>query len=58
MCLEQIVEEARRLHDAKVPLDQAPRAALLGAYAYWTRTAQNLPDALKRVYMEADGQLK
>jgi glyoxylase-like metal-dependent hydrolase (beta-lactamase superfamily II) len=58
MCLEQIVGEARRLHDAKVPLDQAPRAALLGAYAYWTRTAQNLPDALKRVYMEADGQLK
>jgi glyoxylase-like metal-dependent hydrolase (beta-lactamase superfamily II) len=58
MCMEQIVGEARRLHDAKVPLDQAPRAAILGPYAYWTRAAQNLPDALKRVYMEADGQLK
>ena len=58
MCLEQIVEEGKRLHDAKVSLDQAPRAALLGAYAYWTRTAQNLPDALKRIYMEVDGQLK
>ncbi len=58
MCLEQIVGEGRRLHDAKIPLDQAPRAALLGAYAYWTRSAQNLPDALKRVYLEADGQLK
>jgi glyoxylase-like metal-dependent hydrolase (beta-lactamase superfamily II) len=58
LCLEKLVSDAKRLHDAKVPLENAPRRAMLGSYAYWTRAAYNLPDGLKRVYMEADGQLK
>ena len=56
--LEMLEREGRRLHDAGVPLDQAPRQSVLGPFAYWTRAAQNLPDGLKRVYLEADGQLK
>jgi glyoxylase-like metal-dependent hydrolase (beta-lactamase superfamily II) len=57
-CLERLDSEGRRLHDSKVPLENAPRNARLGSCAYWTRAAYNLPDGLKRVYMEVDGQLK
>jgi glyoxylase-like metal-dependent hydrolase (beta-lactamase superfamily II) len=56
-CLAALVAEGHRLHDAKVPLEGAPRLARLGGYAYWTRAAYNLPDGLKRVYQEADGRL-
>lgn len=58
MCLESVVAEGYRLHDEKIPLENAERLARLGHYAYWTRAAYNLPDDLRRVYMEADGKLK
>ena len=57
-CLEYAVAEGRRLHDAKVPLEDATYRSDLGQYAYWTRAAQNLQDAFHRIYMEADGQLR
>jgi glyoxylase-like metal-dependent hydrolase (beta-lactamase superfamily II) len=57
-CLERLDSEGKRLHDAKVPLENAARNTRLGSCAYWTRAAYNLQDGLKRVYMEADGQLK
>jgi glyoxylase-like metal-dependent hydrolase (beta-lactamase superfamily II) len=57
LCLERLVSEGQRLHDAQVPLENAERVAALGPYAYWTRAAYNLPDGLKRVYLQADGQL-
>jgi glyoxylase-like metal-dependent hydrolase (beta-lactamase superfamily II) len=56
-CLAALDAEGHRLHDARVPLEGAPRLTRLGPYAYWTRAAYNLPDGLKRVYQEADGQL-
>jgi glyoxylase-like metal-dependent hydrolase (beta-lactamase superfamily II) len=58
LCLERLVSEGQRLHDAHVPVESAERVAALGPYAYWTRAAYNLPDGLRRVYLQADGQLK
>lgn len=56
--LERVVAEGRRLHDANVPVDEAAGAARFGDIGSWTRAAENAPGALKRVYMELDGQLK
>jgi glyoxylase-like metal-dependent hydrolase (beta-lactamase superfamily II) len=56
--LEKVVSEGYRLRAAGVPLARAPRSAILGPFGYWTRAAQNLPEALGRVYAEAAGELK
>ncbi len=56
--LEKIVSEGYRLHAAGVPLARAARSAILGPFGYWTRAAQNLPEALGRVYAEAGGELR
>jgi hypothetical protein len=41
-----------------VPADQAATEADFGSYANWTRRTDNAAGALKRVYMELDGELK
>jgi hypothetical protein len=56
--VETVVSEGYRLRAAGVPLARAPRSSILGPFGYWTRAAQNLPDALGRVYAEAAGELK
>ena len=56
--LERVIAEGKRLHDARVPVDEAPSRADWGAYAGWWRRSDNAAGALKRVYMELDGQLK
>ena len=58
LAVEKVVSEGYRLRKANVPLARAPRSAILGPYGYWTRAAQNLPEALGRVYAEAAGELK
>jgi glyoxylase-like metal-dependent hydrolase (beta-lactamase superfamily II) len=55
--LETVVAEGRRLHDAHVPVDTAASSASFGDLGAWTRAAENAPGALKRIYMELDGQL-
>lgn len=55
--LERVVAEGRRLHGLKVPVDEAPDRADLGAFAAWTRKNENVAGALKRIYMELDGEL-
>ena len=55
--LERVVAEGRRLHDLNVPVDEAPTRANLGDFGGWTRRSENAAGALKRVYMELDGQL-
>jgi cyclase len=55
--LERVIAEGRRLHDAHVPVDEAPAHADFGPFASWTRAADNAAGALTRVYMELDGQL-
>ncbi len=56
--LERVVAEGKRLHDAGVPVDEAAAKADFGEYSTWWRRAENAPGALKRVYMELDGQLE
>ena len=58
MALERIIEEGRRLHEAGTSLENATAAARFEPYDGWTRAANNAFAALKRVYMELDGQLK
>ena len=58
MALERIIEEGRRLHDAGTSLENATAAARFEPYDGWTRAANNAFAALKRVYIELDGQLK
>jgi glyoxylase-like metal-dependent hydrolase (beta-lactamase superfamily II) len=55
--LERVIAEGRRLHELKMPLEKALVAADFGRYEEWTRKENNAPGALKRVYMELDGQL-
>lgn len=55
--LENLVSESRRLHDAKVAVEAAPRAINLGEFQYWYRAVNNVPDAVAQVYLEIDGKL-
>jgi glyoxylase-like metal-dependent hydrolase (beta-lactamase superfamily II) len=55
--LERVMAEGRRLHDQKVPVDDAASKADFGPFATWTRRSENAAGALKRVYMELDGEL-
>jgi len=56
--LERILAEGKRLHDAGTDLENASASARFEPYDAWTRAANNAYAALKRVYMELDGQLK
>ena len=56
--LENLVSESRRLHAAKVPLETAYRNINLGEFQYWYRAANNMPDAVRQVYLTLDGKLK
>jgi hypothetical protein len=55
--LENLVSEGRRLHAAGTPLDTAYRNINLGEFQYWYRAANNMPDALRAVYLEIEGKL-
>ncbi len=56
--LENLVSETRRLHDQKVALENVPRLINLGEFQYWYRAANNLPDAVRQIYLEIEGKLK
>lgn len=56
--LEIVLGEGRRLHDTRVPIDEAAAGANFGDISSWIRRPENAAAALKRVYMEIDGQLK
>lgn len=58
LAIEQIISEGTRLHERKVPIENATASANFGPYDNWTRAANNAFAALKRVYLELDGQLK
>jgi glyoxylase-like metal-dependent hydrolase (beta-lactamase superfamily II) len=55
--MENLVSESRRLHAARVSVDNAPRLINLGEFQYWYRAANNLPDAIRQVYLEIEGKL-
>jgi glyoxylase-like metal-dependent hydrolase (beta-lactamase superfamily II) len=56
--LEWVMATGKRLHDEKVPVDDAVSRVDFGQYGTWTRRAENAAGAFKRVYMELDGELK
>jgi glyoxylase-like metal-dependent hydrolase (beta-lactamase superfamily II) len=58
LALERVRAEGRRLHGSGVSVDDAAKAADFGEFGAWFRVQENAPGALKRVYMELDGQLK
>lgn len=58
LALERVIAEGTRLHDAHVPVELAADRADFGPYTTWTRRADNAAGALKRVYMQLDGQLR
>ena len=58
LALERILAEGTRLHDAGITIENATAAARFEPYDGWTRAANNAFAALKRVYMELDGQVK
>lgn len=56
--LEAVIKEAKRLHDAGVPVEDAVKQANWGEYASWTLSSSQGPIAVRKVYDELDGKLK
>jgi glyoxylase-like metal-dependent hydrolase (beta-lactamase superfamily II) len=58
LALERIIAEGTRLHNRRVPLDDAPAQANFGPLDSWTRASNNAFGAIKRVYMELENQIR
>ena len=56
--LQAVIDEATRLHNAGVPVDEAIKQASFGDYARWTLASSQAPIAVRKVYEELDGRLK
>jgi glyoxylase-like metal-dependent hydrolase (beta-lactamase superfamily II) len=56
--LAAVIGEARRLHDAGVPIDEAVKRANFGEYSSWTLAKSQGPIAIRKVYEELNGTLK
>jgi cyclase len=56
--LLQVIAEAKRLHTAGVPVEEAVKQARFGELDTWTIRASQSAIAIRRVYLELDGKLK
>jgi len=56
--LAAVIKEAKRLHDAGVPVEDAVKQANWGEYASWTLASSQGPIAVRKVYEELDGKLR
>ena len=56
--LQQVIAEAKRLHAAKVPVDDAVKQATFGDLESWTIRSSQAATAIRRVYLELDGKLR
>jgi len=56
--LKAVIDEATRLHNAHVPIDEAITQANWGPYAEWRLAKSQGPIAIRKVYEELDGKLK
>jgi hypothetical protein len=52
-----VIAESRRLHDAGVPVADAPAEAQFGTLTALHRYAENVAGALGRVYQDLDHEL-
>ncbi len=55
--LERVIAEVTRLHDAGLSVDEALEAADFGDLDTWSLRSSQGPVAVRRVYLELDGQL-
>lgn len=56
--LQAVIDEATRLHNAGVGVEDAVKQANFGEYATWTGAKAQAQFAVRRVYDELDGKLK
>jgi cyclase len=56
--LIQVIDEAKRLHKAGVPVEDAVTQARFGDLETWTIKSSQAAIAIRRVYLELDGKLK
>lgn len=56
--LERVIAEATRLHAIGVPVDQAIEQASFGDLETWTLRQSQGATAIRRVYLELDGELR
>jgi hypothetical protein len=56
--MEAVIAEAKRLHHAGVPIDDAVKQANFGQYSDWTLSKSQGPIAIRKVYEELNGHLK
>ncbi|MBZ5603150.1 MAG: MBL fold metallo-hydrolase [Acidobacteriia bacterium] len=55
--LKYVIDEATRLYQAGVPVDQAVKQANWGEYGSWTLAGSQGPIAVRKVYEELSGKL-
>ena len=55
--LEAVIAEVKRLHAARVPVDDAIAQAKFGQYEQWKLHASQRPIAIRKIYEELDGKL-
>jgi len=53
----QVIDEAQRLHAAGLGIDEAVQQARFGDLETWTLRASQGPTAIRRVYLELNGEL-
>jgi len=56
--LLQVIAEAKRLHTAGVPVEEAVKQARFGDLETWTIRSSQAATAIRRVYQELDGKLR
>ena len=55
--LQAVISEVKRLHAAKVPVEDAITQAKFGPYEQWKLHASQRPIAIRKIYDELDGKL-
>ncbi len=55
--VEAVIAEVKRLHAARVPVDDAITQANFGPYTQWKLHASQRPIAVRKIYEELDGKL-
>ena len=55
--LEAVIAEVRRLHAARVPVEEAIKQASFGPYQEWKLHESQRPIAVRKIYEELDGRL-
>lgn len=56
--VQTVIDEARRLHEAGVPLEQAMEQARFGDLEAWSLRSSQGPRAVQQVYAELNGELR